>query len=897
MMKSGNYQRHIEALAEESLNIFARIAEAAAIRISESLSGSGRNAFANLNILTTPKAAQNLKEIRRSGNQSYHHLTQEPVIARVIFNDEHGKRKTYYVCRVAPVSIENANIRLASYRADAGRLAELPIGHNVWERNGKEIPVEILENAEFRPVSDNEEWDSRPAKLEGTSYGPLKIDSLRVFLPDETTDSALLEHLLDEEREPEGVSRDMSPDTITKMELRDQPILDQFQGKLFRLPLDSRILILGAPGTGKTTTLIRRLGQKLDVEFLSESEKQTAGLTTLAAEEEHSRSWIMFTPTKLLKLYVKEAFNRENIPAPDDRVSTWDDFRNDIARNKFGVLRSGSNRSPYVMRDSAATLKRESETDVVSWFADFDRWQKTTFQRETRDSVKVLLEATSPEIVRIGGRLSAILDASEEILQPGVFSSFAKEEDEIRKIVGEIKKSSDKKIRGVLNLQVNKDRNFLDEFASFIEQLPASQGDPEDQESDIEEEEDEPNQPRIGRAAAVAFFMRTIRALARARARNRNISQTSRTGRLVEWLDDRTPSDASLLETGENLLLQTALRRFVNPARRYISGIPRRYGRFRRERQRENRWYCAEGFKPTDIHPLEVDLVLLSMLRGTGDLIREARSLADADNPARETLARLQELRRTQVLIDEATDFSPVQLACMAAISRPEAISIFACGDFNQRVTNWGTRSMEQMKWAIPNVEKREISIPYRQTVQMREFAGKIIELSGGEPLDMQSPDHEKNNQGVPPALAVQMRKKSEIANWLAQRIHEIERFLNQLPSIAVFVNGEDEIQPMTAALDDALANLNIHAVACSEGRILGEARDIRVFNVEHIKGLEFEAVFFVDIDKLAAQQPDLFDKYMYVGATRAATYLGITCENDLPYKMAHLRELFEQGW
>ena len=26
-------------------------------------------------------------------------------------------------------------------------------------------------------------------------------------------------------------------------------------------------------------------------------------------------SWIMFTPTELLKLYVKEAFNRESIPA------------------------------------------------------------------------------------------------------------------------------------------------------------------------------------------------------------------------------------------------------------------------------------------------------------------------------------------------------------------------------------------------------------------------------------------------------------------------------------------------------------------------------------------------------------------------------------------------------
>ncbi|HAZ8153761.1 TPA: ATP-binding domain-containing protein [Escherichia coli] len=52
----------------------------------------------------------------------------------------------------------------------------------------------------------------------------------------------------------------------------------------------------------------------------------------------------------------------------------------------------------------------------------------------------------------------------------------------------------------------------------------------------------------------------------------------------------------------------------------------------------------------------------------------------------------------------------------------------------------------------------------------------------------------------------------------------------------------------------------------------------MRVFDIQHIKGMEFEAVFFVSIDQLATLHPALFGKYLYVGITRAATYLDVTC-------------------
>jgi DNA helicase IV len=71
----------------------------------------------------------------------------------------------------------------------------------------------------------------------------------------------------------------------------------------------------------------------------------------------------------------------------------------------------------------------------------------------------------------------------------------------------------------------------------------------------------------------------------------------------------------------------------------------------------------------------------------------------------------------------------------------------------------------------------------------------------------------------------------------------------------------------------------------------------VRVFAVEYIKGLEFEAVFFVGVDHLAQVHADLYDKYLYVGTTRAATYLGFTCEGSLPHPLSALHAMFVQAW
>ena len=448
-----------------------------------------------------------------------------------------------------------------------------------------------------------------------------------------------------------------------------------------------------------------------------------------------------------------------------------------------------------------------------------------------------------------------------------------------------------------LNLQLNRNRAFLDELARVIDSLQQAQAtDADDQDDPDADEEEDATAPRTGRAAALNAYMQAVRAQARAAASKRTVSKASRNGKIIEWLAERGLTEADRAEVGASLLVQTNARRFVNPVKRYLDGIPKRYRAFRRERQQAGNWYRNEGFEARDIHPLELDIVLLAILRAAGDLISRPNVQRDIDSPAWSSLQPILGHYRNQILVDEATDFSPIQLASMAALAHPRLRSFFACGDFNQRLTTWGARSADDLKWVFADFDIKEITVSYRQSKQLNDLARAMIRAVGGTEQNASLPAH-MDSVGVAPALLEHATNAGAIVGWLADRIREIERFVGQLPSTAIFVNTEDDVAPVADALNAALAEHNIQVIACREGQAVGQESNVRVFDIQHIKGLEFEAVFFVGIDQLATSHPALFDKYLYVGTTRAATYLGVTCQGTLPSTIESLRTHFCQDW
>lgn len=894
MDQSVRSEQYVGVLADEVLDRLSTVSEAAKNKLGDTRT-IGSEAFASINTMTSAVATQNLNKVSQDNRDALLKLAADPAIARISFADEAGKQSTYYFCRADQGML---NLGVVSYKAPIGRIASLPVGEEFRLPDG--VVVEILERALLHPELRDNGWDSRDSVVEAENYGPVTIKSLRELIGEiagEDQVDDILSQLLAEDGLKANIIDGVRRSVITKMGLRDQPILDKYQDEIFRLPLDKRLLILGPPGTGKTTTLIRRLGQKLDTHFLEEGEQILVNSLSSAQGLSHSHSWLMFTPTELLKQYLKEAFAREDVPAPDSQISTWHDYRRELARSALGILRTSSGGGIFVLKDAIQSIDTDAIQRPIEWFQDFDAWQRTAFVNDLREAVKKVSESSISSVQALGQRISQVLERATPENLPASFSALAQEVGNVQTLVSSLKEATDKKIRETLNLHLNRDKALLTELARFIDGLQQAQLAEADEQDDLDaEEEDESSAPRTATTVAFNAYMQAVRAQARAVASKRTLSKSSRNGKIIEWLGLRTLAESDRLDVGTSLLLQAGARRFVNPVKRYINDIPKRYRAFRRLRQEEGTWYAKEGFETRDIHPLELDLVVLAMLRAAGDLLGRATVLREVDSPAWSSLKPFLELYRNQIVVDEATDFSPIQLACMAALAHPRLRSFFACGDFNQRLTTWGSRSAEELKWVFADIDIREITVSYRQSELLNEFARAVILAVGGAEQSVSLPSRVES-RGVAPTLLESASDNAHMVSWLAERIRDIERFLGQLPSIAVFVNTEDEVDTVAKALEAELAEHNIPVMACSEGQAVGQESSVRVFDIQHIKGLEFEAVFFIAIDQLAALQPELFDKYLYVGTTRAATYLGMTCEGALPPAIEGLRSLFGQDW
>ncbi|HGX5289889.1 TPA: ATP-binding domain-containing protein [Escherichia coli] len=887
-------RKHIEQFADEALAQLESIAETAKGKLYDGRT-PGSDALANINTMTSSSAIQRLDKIGQENRESYQVLVAEPAIARVLVVDEEGEEKTYYICRTTPVS---GFPNLASYRAPVGRLASLAIGTEFTLPNG--TVVEVLERAQLRPNALAGGWDSRDTVVEAEHFGPFTIESLRALLTEvagEEVTEDILGQLLAEESVKANIIDGVRRSVITKMGLRDQPILDQYQDEIFRRPIDNRLLILGPPGTGKTTTLIRRLGQKIDTAYLDEGEQRLVETIASAQGIAHANNWLMFTPTELLKQYLKEAFAREGVPASDQRIRTWQDYRRELARNVFGVLRRASGGGTFVLKDGLTSMTDAALERPIQWFDDFDEWQRKAYVQELHEAATLLHDAKTPDVLSLGARLQDILSRAADGALAAMFGSLSVEIAKVQALVSSLKEGSDAKIKAALNLQLKRNRAFLDELARMIDSLQQGQATEEDDQDDPDaDEEEDITASRTGRTAALNAYMQAVRAQARAAASKRTVSKTSRNGKIIEWLGERSLTEVDRVEVGASLLVQASARRFVNPVKRYLEGIPKRYRAFRRERQPANTWYRHEGFEARDIHPLELDIVLLAILRAAGDLLSRPNVQRDIDSPAWSSLQPILGHYCNQILVDEATDFSPIQLASMAALTHPRLRSFFACGDFNQRLTTWGARSADDLKWVFADFDIKEITVSYRQSKQLNDLARAMIRAVGGTEQNASLPAH-MDSMGVAPALLEHATNAETIVGWLADRIREIERFVGQLPSTAIFVNTEDDVAPLADALNITLAEHNIQVIACREGQAVGQESNVRIFDIQHIKGLEFEAVFFVSIDQLATLHPALFDKYLYVGTTRAATYLGVTCQGSLPSAIESLRLHFCQDW
>lgn len=885
--------KEIRAISEESLDCIERVANGAEEALREH-KGSDVTALATVNTWTDTKEVGGIRGIGETARAALRELTREPVIARITLEGEDGRSDTIYITRGSPQML--SGVTIASYRSALGRIAALPAGDEASIRiGGRERDALILDTTKLHPARRHELWDSHNNQIDSLRFGKLTVTSLRALgqRVEVLADEDILAELLKEDTLPnivEGIRRDV----LLRMSLRDQPVLDKFQDEIFRLPLQSRCFLSGPPGTGKTTTLIRRLGQKLDRTALEPGELALAQRAE-QNDAQHESSWIMFSPTELLRQYVKEAFVLEGVPASNEHIKTWDEYRNEIARDHLGILRTGTGSGQFIERADDSYLSIACRgSDAARWYEAFEGYIHEQLHVDLTSAREWLEDSGDAELVQFARRLGTVLSRFERRFDASAVPPLVALGPSVRQLLEQRKQQADRIVNQTVNRLLRENRQFLDMFAEEI--VRQFQIEDEEDAGGEEEEEEAPALLRsVSREQALAIYRRTALAAARAKADRRRLSGASRTGRLAAWL---TPARLPVAEDQDKLAgivaEQIRLRRINSIETLLPRSLPRLYKRFRRDKELAGIWYSGEPARPDDICWQEIDLLILLLLRSSSAILAEYGNSAEA--PAGAIFRQVSSLYRSQVLVDEATDFSIIQLAIMRELAHPATRSLFMCGDFNQRLTAWGITSKDDLNWIDPRIDFRTITTAYRQSGRLVDLAKKVATIGGSPEQEIVLPDRVEAD-GVAPVWGGHLDTVERTAAWLADRIFEVEAIVTTVPSIAVLVNEESEVEPLAAALGRKLQDRNIKAAPCKDGKVVGNDRDVRVFNIKHIKGMEFEAVFFVNLDQTIRSQPELFTKYLYVGATRAATYLGITFSDDIPEEVAGLAHHFEDQW
>ncbi|MEM7448359.1 MAG: 3'-5' exonuclease [Myxococcota bacterium] len=244
--------------------------------------------------------------------------------------------------------------------------------------------------------------------------------------------------------------------------------------------------------------------------------------------------------------------------------------------------------------------------------------------------------------------------------------------------------------------------------------------------------------------------------------------------------------------------------------------------------------------------------------------------------------AKRESLRYEHILLDEAQDLSPVELAVVLETTGPSG-SITLAGDVAQRLhmdngfSDWRT-VLSDLRFDRVDVEPLKLS--YRSTHEILDFATDVLgplrnEVSG-----------KATRHGAPVEL-FRFGDAGECVGFLAEALRELVR-AEPLSSVAVIARYPEQADLYFRGLHRGEVP-NLRRIADQDFPF---RPGVDVTDIRQVKGLEFDYVILVECD--AATYPEDVETrhLLHIGATRAAHQLWLTITGrPSPLIPASLRE------
>jgi predicted nucleotidyltransferase len=679
----------------------------------------------------------------------------------------------------------------------------------------------------------------------------------------------------------------------TTTSIRQQFLLDAAQNKIKRSKLFNGPLVIdGGPGTGKTTLLIHRIQYLLDKEIEGDENLQVKLSNEEAAYIRNQKTgWIFFTPTTLLKKYLEQAMNVEGLAASDETVRTWDQQR-EILKTLLQFFTGSKGFMSY--RDSKS-LWNLTALEVISLTKEFDTFYLAYLKNKV-DKIRSYASLATPW-KRDATRISALLSERST----GDYQSLIRTINQLKDEFRELRQQTSKDYNDQISDLVTRVQGRLkDEDKTWFKDLFQKSTETLDSESD----EDEGNENFEDDATAGRFEYDVNKTIRKA-IRNRSIQTIDPSHRLSPRDQQVFSKVGALVPEGRIETIASAATFlkcfnaiFEGSDTFILSPLVTIYKAFRRNKLTSIEWLSEEtrarisaiieqAPRSRRLHDDEIDFLILASLRLARTFWIASPEIFRGSN--QNTIAAFRECMKGIVAVDEATDFSPVQLSCMYLLSMPRINSITFSGDLMQQMSNRGLTSWESVKELFPSVEVKSLIKSYRQTPRLLKLASTLYKSRFGRDPNFVTAEDGSDN---PPPLYKISSNLKEKAQWIAVRIVELfVLYENVIPNIAIFVKDDESILPLAKALNDTheLYDKGVQVKPCL-GDTIGSADYVRVFNINLIKGMEFESVFFVDVDQYIDE--DILDKLIYVGVSRATYYLAITLIEKFPEELIPIRHL-----